>query len=402
LKKIGILTFWEFPEGMAPTNRILAYGKGLVENGAIVEIYSFRRIFKDEVNEQSITMAGEIFGISYRYLHVFNSLGRKYKLIRIFDELLLRFKVFYRVFKSNSYKKFDFFLFSFDDLNSLATYNFIFKFFTFPIIFIADEYPIPIRDFMKDEVPNEMLVKYKQYHKFFKGRILMTEALESFYNNFISKKPSFILNTIIDTERFDRVQCNSNNVRPYICYMGNMSLKKDDIITIIYAFSKVNKYFPEIELHLYGTPNSEDAFKIYNLIVSLNLSSRIYLKGKASFQSVPLILVNSTILVNAQPITKRAQGGFPTKLGEYLLSKKPSVFTDSGDISKFIIHKHHAFIVQPENPDEYANILLFILNNYELALNVAISGEALIRSSFSAKQQSKLMLNFFDEIELKA
>ena len=33
LNKVGILCTYSFPEGMAPTTRIRAYGKGLVDNG---------------------------------------------------------------------------------------------------------------------------------------------------------------------------------------------------------------------------------------------------------------------------------------------------------------------------------------------------------------------------------
>lgn len=396
VEKIGVLTFWEFPEGMAPTTRILAYSKGLVMNGIEVEIFSFRRIFKDELNKKNIEKYGQINGVKYTYLHFFNSIGRNYKLLRVIDELFLRFKLFLKVYQSNKKKPFDNFFFSFDDLNSLSVYTRIFKFFSFPLIFIADEYPIPIRDFMKESVPDEMLVKYRKYHRVFKARILMSESLKTYYNHFVSTKPSFILNTIIDTDRFDSINNNEYSGAPYICYMGNMSLRKDDILTIIKAFGKVCNIYPALELHLYGTPEENDLVLIKELIGSLNLSNKVLIKGKVGFKDVPSILVNSTILVNAQPITKRAQGGFPTKLGEYLLSKKPSVFTDSGDISTYIVDKFHAYIVPPENVEKYADTLLYILENYEFTLSVANRGEALIRSKYDANSQSSLLLNFLN------
>ena len=69
LRKIGILTFWEFPEGLAPTTRILAYSKGLIENQIDVEIFSFRRIFKDD--SETIKKTGIINGAKFFHIHLF-------------------------------------------------------------------------------------------------------------------------------------------------------------------------------------------------------------------------------------------------------------------------------------------------------------------------------------------
>jgi glycosyltransferase involved in cell wall biosynthesis len=394
IKKIGILTFWEFPDGMAPTTRILAYSKGLAMNGIDVEIFSFRRVFRHEVHQSNILKSGIINGVRYSYIHFFNNFSKRYKLLRIIDELLLRIKLFIKIYISQRQQPFNAFLFSFDDINSLRVYTRLFKAFSIPLFFVADEYPIPIRDFMKESVPLFMIKKYKKFHNSFKGRILMSQSLKDFYDKNISIKPTFILNTIVDTSRFDLDEPLNSCECQYICYMGNMSLKKDDLVTIIFAYEKIIKYFPTIELHLYGVPDENDKTQILSIINDKNLGNRIRLKGKASYESVPKILMNAKILVNAQPKTMRAQGGFPTKLGEYLLSKRPSVFTDSGDISLYIIANKHAIIVPPENPDLYAQKLLYILNNYNESLKMAAEGEIFVRNNFGVKEQSRLVIQF--------
>lgn len=394
VKKIGILTFWEFPEGMAPTTRILAYSKGLVDNNVEVQIYSFKRIFKDEIH--SIKKWGVVNGAKYSYLHFFNSYGRKSKIFRIVDEIILRIKLIYNVWKSNRKKPFDCFFISFDDNHSFSAYLKIIKVLNIPLIFVADEFPIPIRDMMKDEVPDDTLAKYRYHHKSFSARILMSNALKDFYDKQIFPKPTFILNTIIDASRFkEQIQCD-NSGKPYICYMGNMDLRKDNVQNIIEAFSMIKNEFPEIELHLYGVPNKEHLSYLKEKIKFFNLVDRIIFKGKASYTDVPRILKDAIILVNSQPITKRAQGGFPTKLGEYLLSSKPSVFTDSGDISFYIENGKHAFIVEPENPIVYSKTLKYILENYTEALSIAKEGEKYIRENFDAKRQTNELTKFLE------
>ncbi len=395
LRKIGILTFWEFPEGLAPTTRILAYSKGLIENQIDVEIFSFRRIFKDD--SETIKKTGIINGAKFFHIHLFNTLGRSFKLVRVIDEIILRIKVLAKIYQSNKKKSFSLFFFSFDDINSFSAYIPIFKFFSFPLVFVADEFPIPIRDFMKDEVPDDLLRKYKYYHKSFSARILMTMSLQRYYDEKIFPKPTFILNTIIDASRFTDEIYNVKNIQPFLCYMGNLDLRKDNVQNIIEAFYLVESEFPELELHLYGVASETDYRFLTGIIEKYCISNKVFFKGKAGYLDVPRILTSSTILVNSQPKTKRAEGGFPTKLGEYLLSTKPSIFTDSGDISKYIQDGMHGYLVPPENPAAFAKKISFILNNYNQALKVAQNGSNYIKNHFDAKRQTKEMIKFLED-----
>lgn len=391
IKKIGIITFWELPEGMAPTTRIVAYSKGLVENGVLVEIFSFRRIFKDEA--QSIVKSGWVRGAYYSYLHYFNTRGRKWKAVRVLDELILRMKLFLNLNRSIRKGSFDAFLLSFDDLNSFGAYMGILRFFKVPLVFVADEFPIPIRDYLKDEVPAEMLVQYQKYHRHFAGRILMSHALANYYNETMGIKPTFILNTIIDSSRFTQ-EIKDAAESPYVCYMGNLDLRKDDVLNIISAFALIARKYPELDLFLFGSPGEEHMQLVLEKIASEGLENRIFYKGRATYEQVPCILKKATILVNALPVTKRAEGGFPTKLGEYLLSCRPSIFTESGDIKKYLQDGVHAFIVPPEDAASYADKMSYILENYEKASDIAAHGAQFIRENFNALEQTKELIGF--------
>lgn len=396
IKKIGILTFWEFPEGMAPTTRILAYSKGLIENDVDVEIFSFKRIFEDQKLSENITKSGKVDKVKYTYIHFFNNLGKKYKAFRVFDEIVLRIRLIFMILRSHRKTPFDSFIFSFDDLHNLPIYIRIFRLFNFPVFIIADEYPIPIRGEMQECIPKEMILKYRKFNEFFAGRILMSKGLQEFYDHEISEKPTFILNTIIDSDRFVNLKKIISD-KEYICYMGNMGLNKDNVDNIIRAFSLIESIYPNVELHLYGTPSQADKKVVLNLIETLNLNERVFLKGRASYDKVPSILQSAKILVNSQPITKRAEGGFPTKLGEYLLTGVPSIFTDSGDISKIIKNDEHAFIVKPEDEVAYSQILVKILDNYENAQVVGEKGKIFILDNFDAREETLKLIKFLSE-----
>ena len=393
VNKVGILTFWEFPEGMAPTTRILAYSKGMVNHGAEVEIFSFRRIFYSEFLKENAEMGGKYQGVSYSYIHIFSDRSQYNKFFRIFDEITLRYKLLIKVIKSHRIRKFNLFLFSFDDVYSLGAYCRLFKLFSFPVFFVADEFPIPIRDFMLESVPNELMNRYTKFQRFFKGRVLMSNALKNFYDQNSFRLPTFILNTIVDADRFKNFKPISGP--DYICYMGNMSLKKDNVDNIIRAFSFIADKYKSLELHLYGMPILDDKLLLENLINDLNLHSRVFIKGRISNNNVPSVLKSAKICVNSQPITKRAEGGFPTKLGEYLLTGVPSLFTDSGDIGFFVKNEIHTFLVSPENPIEFSGKLDYILSNYDEALKVAEDGRSYIVKHYSADVQTAKLLDFF-------
>jgi glycosyltransferase involved in cell wall biosynthesis len=396
IKRIVVLCFWEFPIGMAPTNRILAYSKGLIENGVDVEIVSFKRIYSDEVKSNKIHSRGVVDGINYEYPHFFNHLGRKLSFVRYYDEIILRSKIFFKILQLKKAKKIDFIFFSFDDIFSLKAYTLLIKLLKIPIVFVADEYPIPIRDFMQNSVPENMIVKYRKYHKMFIARILMSTALKNYYNQKVHPLPTFILNSIVNTKRFDNTKkIESRN--DYICYMGNLALSKDNVDNIIEAFALIAPEFKDLELHLYGIPNDHDKKVLVELVKKLNLKEKVFFKGQVDSNLVPEILCNAKILVNSQPITKRAEGGFPTKLAEYLMTGVPSLFTDSGEISLYLKDGVHGYLVEPCNPNLYAAKMKYILTDYANAKNVASSGKIHVTDNFNSKKVTKQLLKFLEE-----
>lgn len=225
----------------------------------------------------------------------------------------------------------------------------------------------------------------------------MTESLERYFN-LSGRIPTHVMPTITDTSRFS--DCLQMPIeRKYLCYMGNMELSKDNVDNIIEAFARICDRYPKVDLHLYGSPAAADRMKIETLIVRKELSTRVFLKGRVDFFMVPNILYNATILVSSQPDTKRAEGGFPTKLGEYLATGKPVLLTDVGEISRYIQNEVHAYIVPPEDPEAYAVALSQILDNYASALAVGETGRKYLYNTFDYRIISRNLLRFLNRVK---
>lgn len=390
--KIGVLCRYSFPEGMAPTTRIIAYCKGLKENGVTSEIYSFASL----VDNQGIPLKGDIFGVPFKHSHLWHS--KKNKLYKfLFDRPKIMANCIKDIIASNKKEPFDFILLSFDEIPLLKYYVPRLKKKGFRLLFIGDEYPEPIRQ-LKTEVPSDMIEQYKKIYRQIDGRILMTEALQNFYDSNICPKPTFIMSNILDEDRFSIIKKHTN-FKPILVYMGNMALAKDNVDNIIKAFNIIKAEFPDLELHLYGSPCDNDKKTVMNLILSLNLENRIFFKGRIGYKEVPQTLCDATILVTSQPNTKRAEGGFPTKMGEYMMSHTPMLVTDVGEIHNYVQDGVTTFMVPPEAPKAYADKLRYILTHQEVAEEVADNAYKYAVNHFGCKQVTKPLVKFLGDLK---
>ena len=73
------------------------------------------------------------------------------------------------------------------------------------------------------------------------------------------------------------------------------------------------------------TPNKNQAFSNGNLVKELNLEEKVIFTGAVPYTDVPQLLIDAEILALDRPDNKQAKYGFPTKLGEYLMTGNPVV-----------------------------------------------------------------------------
>jgi len=210
------------------------------------------------------------------------------------------------------------------------------------------------------------------------------------------------MQVITDVTRFSGITCdNELSLKHYLCYMGNMELAKDNVDLIIKAFAMISNEYPDIDLHLYGSPSNRTYEYLSRIINSMNLSDRVFIKGRAEYGDIPQILANAHILLASQPQTMRASGGFPTKLGEYLASGKPAIVTRVGENDKYVTDMQHAYFVVPDNVESYADKIRYILNNYEIALLVANEGRKLIIDNYSQSANGYALIRFLQNMLIK-
>lgn len=401
--RYAIVAVYPFPIGMAPTNRIISYSKGIALSGGDVDV--FIPFPTDKRPKGSAFGAfGNFQGI--RYMYPSGRCFPKLKYVRYFAILSgyikLRgyVKTSINMIKESKSSKISCVIVSTDSIRSLLVFSLLARGIRAIPVFIFDEYPIPIRRDLKGRVPYWKRICYKVVLRHFDAYISISQELGSFYNN-LCTKPTFVLPLIVDCDRFNGDPASEENCGQegkIVCYMGNMELEKDDIVGLIKSFGLIIEKYPDAFLHLYGDPKVKSKLIVEGIIESLNLKSRVILKGRIDSRKVPIILQKAHVLVSAQLDTMRAKGGFPTKLGEYLASGVPTLITDVGENAKYVKENKHLFLAKPGDPNDFADKLSYIFSHYDLALKVAATGRQYIRENYSHATMGAKLTAFLENL----
>ncbi len=393
-KRVVVLAGYPFPIGMAATTRIIAYSSGLEAHGIHVDIVNYSHVAPDaEVYPDSGTVEG------VHYIYAYHRAGSRNRFKRrIYDNIISMYRSIRLIAKLNREHPVDYVFLSFDSVLNLSVFVLPLYWMGLRLIFIGDEYPIPIRERLKEAIPRVKYQFYRFISRFLVARILMTAGLKDYYNNIYSL-PTYLLSTIVNEKRFQNLSSIEKRDANYVCYMGNLELAKDNVDNIIRAFALIHKKFPTLIFRIYG-PRTPENESLTRLVTELKVEKYIEFMGCVSSNRVPEILASATLLVSSQPQTKRAQGGFPTKLGEYLLSGTPSLFTDVGEISQYVSHGKEVWLARPCDPSDFAEKMDYILEHYQEAEFVARRGRAFVLNHFTAEKATEGLVEFLNHLKL--
>lgn len=227
----------------------------------------------------------------------------------------------------------------------------------------------------------------------FSGLMVISKALKEYYQGHGITNIE-VINMFVDATRFEALQ-KEQQQKNNITYCGRISYQKDGVNDLITAFSLITSKFPDYELKLIGAfENAEVEIRLKQLIKELNIEDKVRFTGLIDAKELPQHLKNANVLALARPDNIQAKYGFPTKLGEYLATGNPVVVTKVGEIPLYLKDKETAFLSEPNNPQNLAYVLEYVISNPEKAKRVGREGVSLTNSSFSSKIQTECALNF--------
>lgn len=226
------------------------------------------------------------------------------------------------------------------------------------------------------------------------GLFVISSQLKGYYRERgINKKKIHIINMIVDPIRFEGVRKNDKQIN-YVAYCGSISIYKDGVDVLIEAFSLIAQNYPQISLYIIGGYLSkEDKEEIEKLVKFKRLEDKIVFTGPVPSDLMPQFLKDAKILALSRPDNIQAKYGFPTKLGEYLLTGNPVVVTSVGDIPLFLKDGDNVLMAKPNDIDDFAEKLAWALGNPDECRKIGMRGRDVALQHFNAKIETRKMMD---------
>ena len=366
--KLYILN-WIFSYGSASSNRLLAYANSAAELGYEVEIIAFLRIdLKNCQPRNGVTIRGlkpcqiQSKALS-KLFSFFTTIWFLLTVVKKEDRLLL--------YGSAEYLPF---------LIWLRRKQTFFEVTECPDLFRPKTYP------------------WKDYNRLWKrlnGIFVISKNLKQYFvNHGVHPNKVHVINMIVDSKRFNGVMRNPKAAK-YIAYCGNVNKdSKDGVSDLISSFVRYHERYKDRKLYIIGPIISKEQKKEYEEYLKLSkVLDSVVFTDSVSPTAIPQYFVDAEMLVLARPDNIQAKYGFPTKLGEYLLSGRPVVLTDVGNISDFLVDGKNAFIAEPENIKSISNKMIEVSDNPNNANTIAIAGKETALNEFNSINETEKLLS---------
>jgi glycosyltransferase involved in cell wall biosynthesis len=384
-KKIIVLYPNSFPLGGAATNRVIHICKALNQEGNNLKLYITRPTEKK--NNIQATRKGIFEGIEFCYVNK-NIVWPEKLIKKAISQFIGIMNTSIILIKED-----------YDIVLSCADYNFLHNFIYFlfiksrqkKIVYAIDEFPWSVI-YKTNSFLDKLYLKF--FYKLFDALLVITVTLMEYYSSKIRKGAIMLhLPMTVELERFEfKPKPPSED---YIAYCGgDQSGMKDGIDILIRAFNIVEKEHPSLKLYIIGRVHDS----IYKIVSDLQLEERVKFFGFVDRYKVPDLLINAKALCLARPNNIQAEGGFPTKLGEYLVTGKPVIVTNVGEAMKYLKNNVNAYIAEAGDIHDYASKISFVLDNYEESLRVGRQGRILAEEIFDYRKQGQKINNFLNEI----
>lgn len=262
-----------------------------------------------------------------------------------------------------------------------------------------NEYPVEIIKSNNLLIFIKSIFIYKWYFKLYDGFTVISESLKAYYSKYKRKESLvYVLPMCVDFERFEEIKSNDLE---YLFYAGSLDNNKDGIDYLLEAFSKIAEEYKDVSLIIAGGCKKKRRVAIDEFIHNNKLQDRVKLLGLIDREDIPYWLVNSKINILARPISKQAEGGFPTKLGEYLAAGRPTIVTRVGEMVSYLNEDEVFFISPNDIKCELIKKIKFILSNGKISQDVAMRGHKAAKQKFDILQNSLIVKKIINELTQK-
>lgn len=195
-------------------------------------------------------------------------------------------------------------------------------------------------------------IENEKYYKYACCIITCSSYLKKYYSTYCNNV--IISPLIVDIAEFTKAQ---NTRRPmseeYIAYCGSLDNNKDGVPILIQAFAKFHDIYPKVRLVIIGPGSEKSVAELESIIKENKITDSVFLVGAIDHDKMSNWLNNAVMLALSRPNNKQAEGGIPSKVGEYYASGAPCVITDVGDIATYFTDGVDCYIATAGSVDSF-------------------------------------------------
>lgn len=238
--------------------------------------------------------------------------------------------------------------------------------------------------------------KYLECCSQLKGLFVISTPLKEYFSSKgVDVEKIHIVNMTVDGSRFEGI-IKQDVGKQYIAYCGKATNNKDGVDKLIKAFSMISHKYPNLYLYIIGkAPNIKEPGNNEELANNLGVANKVVFTGVVPHADMPQLLKNATVLALNRPDNIQAKYGFPTKLGEYLLTGNPVVVTAVGDIPLFIENEKNGMLASADNDRDFADKIEWLLDHPEKSVEIGQRGQELAINAFNNIIEASKIINVF-------
>ncbi|MEX0967279.1 MAG: glycosyltransferase family 4 protein [Bacteroidia bacterium] len=391
--KIAIFSSNDFIEGTGSNSRLKAYARGLVEEGDEV---TFFFTHASSFNDSGLnTKAKGIWkGIPYLFFS-----GKCYRPQSIAGKMVDSFSSMINAtyYLLRHGHKFDVFLIYSPSILFYWHIILLLKWIGKPVVIEWTELhsSYGTRMTLKDRFVRAMHRQDEKHaHNIADHIIVISRNLKQHYLRFFPPERITLLPIVVDLNRFEGVDCH----RPHshiIGYLGSFG-HKDGVTGILNAFGMALEENPHLRLRLMGwCPERE---KVVQAIKEMQLESKVEFLGQLTSDEIPCYLQQCDVLIVNRPDTRYSNFGFPTKLGEYLASGRPTIVTRVGDVEQYLTHGYDTWMIPPDDDRQLAGAILQRFAEYDRFEEIGKRGRETCQKLFSHTLHIKRLKQIFEQL----
>lgn len=379
-----------FPNGMAPVQRLRLLSRCLVDQGAKVTILCIKAIDRAPFIE-NYSSKGNVDGINYEYttgtpFRANNFFIRRWSECKGLVLALVKVTQFKRLHKIDSiYLWMEYICISRIIITILA------KFLNIPIVLEINERPESLT-----ENPGILSKLFSTLWGASGGIIISEfllrwcrEAAKLEKRNFTIIKIPILIDPIIST-RYEPLTST-----PSVLFASSPGYDQT-IKFILDAMDVVWVRIPDCKLLITGWGQTDKrGDRIRSELMKRSTRDQVDLLGYLPRDELLKQYQRSWALLIPLFQDNRSKARFPTKIGEYLVSSRPIITTEVGEIPSFFHDGVNAYVCEPDNPVVFGFKIIEALIDPEQAKIVGQQGVITSQKCFDYRLYSKDIYDFF-------